>query len=119
MDIKSIDKALQGIIELREELNKIDYNDPKYDDLEENLHNSEDEFQDKYGDQLEKVLQEIHDKYCPDTDVLLPIAYLGEGVYVDLDKYPGKEARLNLVANPLQIVLKVGKDNQQVVWKGE
>ena len=37
MDIKALDKALQEIVKKREELAKIDYNNPKYDDLEEQL----------------------------------------------------------------------------------
>ena len=38
MDIKALDKALLEIVKKREELSKIDYNNPKYDDLEEKLH---------------------------------------------------------------------------------
>jgi hypothetical protein len=110
MDVKALDKALQEIALRRNELKKIDYNDPKYDDLEEQLHDLEDSFQDKYGDQVEEVLQEVHDKYCPDSDVLYPIAYLAksysindknefhaaqtEGVFVEMDTYPGKETKM-------------------------
>ena len=85
MDIKGLDKALQQIVDCRAELSKIDYNNPKYDDLEEKLHDLEDNFQDEYGDFLEDALQGIHDKYCPDNDVLLPIAYLGAGISVELE----------------------------------
>ena len=38
MDIKALDKAIQQIAIRRNELKKIDYNNPKYDDLEEELH---------------------------------------------------------------------------------
>lgn len=132
MDVKALDKALQEIALRRNELKKIDYNDPKYDDLEEQLHDLEDSFQDKYGDQVEEVLQEVHDKYCPDSDVLYPIAYLAksysindknefhaaqsEGVFVEMDSYPGKETKLVIVPNPTRIVLNIGKEKQQVVW---
>lgn len=100
----------------REELSKLNYNNPKYDDLEEQLHDMEDDFQDNYGDYVEEALQNIHEEICPDSDVLMPIAYLGKGVYVEVDKHPGKETKLVLVTNPTRILLAIGKDKQEVVW---
>src|SRR5467141_641905 len=104
MDLKALDKALQEIAKRRMELQKIDYSSPKYDVLEEELHNLEDSFQEKFGDYLEEALQQVHDEYCPDTDVLYPIAYIAksyqinnkneysvstsEGVFVEVDKFP-------------------------------
>lgn len=116
MDSKALDKALQEIVNQKAELSKLDYSNPKYDDLEEKLHDLEDDFQDVYGEYLEDVIQKIHDKYCPDNDVLLPIAYLGEGAAVDLEKLPGREAKLMLTVNPTRLVLKIGKDKQETVW---
>ncbi|MEO5980358.1 MAG: hypothetical protein ABIS36_22155 [Chryseolinea sp.] len=117
MDVKALDQALLQIVTKRDELSKVDYNDPTYDDLEEQLHDLEDDFQDEYGEYLEEALQGVHDEYCPDNDVLMPIAYLGQGVPVEVDKIPGKDTRLVLTADPLQIALTVAKDKQQVVWK--
>lgn len=135
MEFAKIDKALQEIVLKRNELSKIDYNDPKYDTVEEELHDLEDEFQDEFGDALEEVLQDVHDEFCPDTDVLLPIAYLansyqindgnrmevalGEGVYVEADDFAGKETKLVLVPGPLRIVMNIGKDQQEVVWSAD
>ncbi len=132
MDLKALDHALQEIAQRRIALKKIDYNDLKYDDLEEELHDLEDTLQVKYGEYLEDVLQDVHDKYCPDTDVLYPIAYLAktysvnekneytvaatEGVFVEVDSIPGKDTKLVIVPNPLRVILNVGKDQQQVVW---
>lgn len=132
MELKDLDKAIQDIAVRRNALSKIDYNNPKYDDLEEELHDLEDTVQVKYGEYLEDVLQDIHDKYCPDTDVLYPIAYFAksyhindknefsvgpkEGVYVEVDSIPGKETKLVIVPNPVRIILNVGSDKQQVVW---
>ncbi len=132
MDLKALDKALQDIVKRRMELQKLDYNNPKYDDLEEELHDLEDAFQENHGAYMEEVLQSIHDEHCPDTDVLYPIAYIGkvyqltdkkefsvsgtEGVYVEVDKYPGKETKLVIVPNPVRVLLNIGNDNQQVVW---
>ncbi|MEJ7660982.1 MAG: hypothetical protein WKG07_15875 [Hymenobacter sp.] len=40
-----------------------------------------------------------------------------EGVWVDSEKYPGKEARITLIPNPVRIMLTVGKQAQQELWK--
>jgi len=132
MDVKALDQAIQQIALRRNELKKLDYNNPKYDDLEEELHDLEDSLHVKFGDYLEEILQNVHDKYCPDTDVLFPIAYLAksyivkgqdefsvtnnEGVFVEVDSIPGKDTRLVIVPNPIRVILNVGKDQQQVVW---
>src|SRR5258706_5491734 len=134
MDIAALDKAIQLIAVKRNELKKIDYNNPKYDDLEEELHDLEDALHVKYGEYLEEALQEVHDKLCPDTDVLFPIAYLAktysvtaknefsvafsEGVYVEVDSMPGKDTKLVIVPNPLRILLNT-KDKQEEVWKAK
>ena len=132
MDIKAIDQALQEIIKSRMELLKLDYSNPKYDDLEEKLHDLEDAFQESFGDEVERAFQDVHDEYCPDTDVLVPIAYIAkayevnskneysvlptEGVFVEMDDYPGQDTKLVLVPNPVRIVLSIGADKQQIVW---
>lgn len=119
MDVKALDQALVKLVKKREELSKINYNNPKYDELEEELHDLEDEFQDEYGDFLEEALQQVHDEYCPDNDVLMPIGYIGQGVPVEVDKLPGKDTRLVLAPSPLRIILSVDKDKQQVVWSSD
>ncbi len=132
MDVKALDKAIQEIAIRRNQLKKLDYNNPKYDELEEELHDMEDSLHVKYGDYLEEILQNVHDKYCPDTDVLFPIAYLAksynvndqnefavsnnEGVFVEVDSIPGKDTRLVMVPNPVRVILNVGRDQQQIVW---
>jgi len=132
MDVKALDKAIQEIAMRRNELKKIDYSNPKYDELEEELHDLEDSLHVKFGDYLEEILQDVHDKYCPDTDVLFPIAYLAksyivkgkdefsvantEGVFVEVDSIPGKDTRLVIVPNPIRVILNVGNGQQQVVW---
>jgi len=132
MDLKGLDHSLQEIAKRRMELLKVDYNNPKYDDLEEELHDLEDGLHVQFGDYLEEALQQVHDEYCPDTDVLYPIAYIAkiyeindkneysvptsEGVYVEVDRYPGKDTKLVLVPNPPRVFLNIGKDKQELVW---
>lgn len=135
MDLNALDKALQEIIFKRNELQNIDYNNPKYDDLEEQLHDLEDDFQEEFGEYMEEVLQKVHDQHCPDTDVLYPIAYvakaytvsdnnefqvdLSDGVYVEIDKYPGKETKLAILPNPIRVILNVGEERQEIVWSSQ
>ncbi|MFB9864783.1 hypothetical protein EFA69_14395 [Rufibacter immobilis] len=130
MNIQELNTALVTLIQKKQELSKLSYNDDRYDDVEEELHDLEDEFNDNYGEYLEDVLGDVHQKICPDTDVLLPTAYLPEtlnaegqadlsgkqGVWVEADAYPNKEARLVLVPNPTRLILSVGKTVREEVW---
>lgn len=130
MNKEELNRALITLIEKKQELHKLSYDNPRYDDIEEELHDLEDDFNDEYGPYLEEVLEKVHEKLCPDTDVLLPTAYLPndiggdtdylpshkEGVWVDSDEFPGKEARLVLVPNPTRIILSVGKKVRKEVW---
>ncbi len=132
MDLQKLDDALLGVFEKRVELSQMSYDNKKYDDVEEELHDLEDDFNDIYGDFLEKAFIEVHREYCSESDVLLPTAYIPkkytikedgvieaekkEGVVVELDEDPVSNARLMLLPSPTKIVLMVGK-NSRTVWK--
>ncbi len=136
MNIKDINKALVIIVELRMRLDALTYDSTDYDNLEEELHDLEDDFLEKYGDYLEDALIDVHDEYCPDTDVLLPIAYLakkyikkdanfdviddGQGVWVELeDEFEHIEAHIVLIPSPLRIVLFTSKNEKKIVWRSQ
>ena len=55
--MNTIDEAMIAILEKRLELSKLNYSDDTYDDVEEMLHDLEDDFNEKYGDQLEDILE--------------------------------------------------------------
>lgn len=137
MDIKNLNRDLTALVELKNKLSTLDYSDKDYDRIEEKLHDEEDEFLELYGDYLEDALNDVHDEYCPDTDVLLPIAYLpnkyekgdknedgtfsykvdiNEGVIVEVDDYPGLLSRIVLVPGPPRLLLNVKNKGQEVVW---
>ncbi|MDH5603126.1 MAG: hypothetical protein OEY51_04285 [Cyclobacteriaceae bacterium] len=131
-DIKKLEKDLTELVNLRNKLNGLDYNHPEYDDIEESLHDKEDDFLESHGEFLEDILHNVHDEYCPDNDVLLPIAYLAKqyivtgdgqyevpynaGVFVDADDYPGKNTRLVLIPNPVRLILNIDKNTRVTVW---
>lgn len=137
MDIEKLNSDLVELVSRRNLLASIDYNDQAYDQVEEELHDFEDDFLEKYETYLEEVLKKVHDKHCPDNDVLLPIAYIAkkyiekrdeegnvtfgvgpnEGVLVDVDEYPKSLVRLFLVPSPTRIIMTVDNKNPKVVWE--
>jgi hypothetical protein len=137
MDVNKLNEDLCVLVSKRNMLAAIGYNDDAYDEVEESLHDFEDEFLEKYEDYLEEAFQSVHEKYCPDMDVLLPIAYIAkryiekadpegnitygvganEGILIDADQYPKNNVRLILVPTPTRIVMTVDNTNPQVVWE--
>jgi hypothetical protein len=130
--MNTIDEAMIAILQKRLELSKLSYSDDTYDDVEEVLHDLEDDFNEKYGDQLEEILDKVHIKHCPESDVLLPTAYLAkkfvetadgeieigkkEGVEVEWVDNPDAAARLVLLPSPTRILLMTPK-GISVVWE--
>ncbi len=130
--MNTIDEAMIAILQKRLELSKLSYSDDTYDDVEEVLHDLEDDFNEKYGDQLEEILDKVHIKHCPESDVLLPTAYLAkkfvetadgeieigkkEGVEVEWVENPDVAARLVLLPSPTRILLMTPK-GISVVWE--
>ncbi len=139
MDIKQLDQDLINIALQRNKLSKLDYNDASYDDAEEALHDLEDDFLEKYTDYLEKAFQSVHDEFCPENDVLLPIAYIakkyiekkddkgnlafgvgpGEGVMVEVEQYLDRDVRLVLVPAPVRIILVIDQSHSEIVWEAK
>ncbi|WP_296621889.1 hypothetical protein [Marivirga sp.] len=134
IDIKNLDKDLTALVKAKIALSKLTYADQDYDKIEEELHDMEDDFQENYGEYLEEALAEVHDEFCPDNDVLLPIAYLadeyivkddtidvapGQGVLVEADDFASAKVTLALAPQPTRIVLQAGNDHKEVVWRAE
>ena len=139
MDLNKLNDELCELVSRRNLLAAIDYNDEAYDQVEEDLHDFEDDFLKEYDEYLEDVLQQVHNKYCPDNDVLLPIAYIAkkyiektddegnmsygvgpnEGVLVETDEHPNSDVRLILVPSPTRIVMTIDNKNPEVVWEAK
>lgn len=140
MDVEKLNKDFALIADTINELDELDYNDERYDELEEQLHDLEDEFMEEFGKDLEEAIGLVHDEFCPDNDVLLPIAYFaknyirnqkdhkgrysydvefGEGVPVEVDDFPDQEVRIVLVPGPTRLLVTVGDKAKQVAWRAE
>jgi hypothetical protein len=139
MDTEKLNDDLVNLVLKKNELHRLDYSNPEYDTVEEELHDLEDEFLKIHGDELEEVLKTIHEEFCPKNEVLLPIAYLAnkyklkkrddgdvdfgvsldEGVIVDVENYSDKLTRLVLVPNPSRILLQITNSHSEEVWKAE
>ncbi|MGJ3235892.1 hypothetical protein [Marivirga sp.] len=134
IDIKKLDEDLTALVKAKIALSKLNYADKDYDKIEEELHDMEDDFQENYGEYLEEALADVHDEFCPDNDVLLPIAYLadeyivdgdsidvapGHGVLVEADDFASAKVTLALAPQPTRIVLQAGNDHKEVVWRAK
>ncbi|NLR92297.1 MULTISPECIES: hypothetical protein [Flammeovirga] len=139
MDTTAIDKALIAIIEKRQQLNALSYEDESYDDIEDELHDLEDDFIDEHGEALEDIIGDVHEDFSVDTEVLSPLSYIAQeyvktgenetgnqydcnhsqGVPVEVDELESKPTKLVLIPNPLRIILNVDARNRKVAWSNE
>lgn len=139
MNTEKLNKALNDLIQKRTDLSKLGYDHPDYDQTEEALEEKEQDFLDVFGNYLEDALEKIHEELCPQTDILLPTAYIPrkyttftdpdldiesfevgntDGAIVDLTDFPNLEARMLLLPNPVRIVV-VSAAGDQEVWRAK
>ncbi|MBN7816192.1 hypothetical protein [Algoriphagus pacificus] len=138
MNWDKLDRELTEIVEKRNQLAEMDYSDAMYDDLEEELHDLEDDFNADYEDVLEKELEKIYSVLKSDTDILLPTAYLAnkykpllpdangivsyevvgrEGVPIESDQFDRQDVRLVLVPNPVRFLMIINGNPLKVLWR--
>ncbi|MFD2035971.1 hypothetical protein ACFSKL_14295 [Belliella marina] len=138
MDLNKLDQDLTAIVEKRIALSKITYADERYDDIEEELHDLEDDFNEEYGDELESELEKIYAKLKSDNDVLLPSAYLAnaytpmlpdargiisyevkgaEGVPIESEQFDKQDVRIVLIPNPTRFVMQINGLSLKDLWR--
>jgi hypothetical protein len=138
MNWETLDQLLTEIVQQRNQLSQLEYSDENYDDLEEQLHDLEDDFNEEYEEVLAPELEKIYTKLKSDTDVLLPTAYLAnsykemqadakgivtyevsgaQGVPVESDQLGKVDLRIVLVPNPARFVLLVNGNQLKELWK--
>ncbi len=138
MNWEKLDKELTEIVEKKNQLSAMDYSDEKYDDLEEAIHDLEDDFNENYEGVLEKEFEKIYTRLKSDTDILLPTAYIAnkykpvlpdangvvtyevtgrEGVPIESDQFDRQDVRLVLVPNPVRILMIINGKPLKDLWK--
>jgi hypothetical protein len=138
MNWEKLDKELTEIVEKKNQLSAMDYSDEKYDDLEEAIHDLEDDFNENYEAILEKEFEKIYAKLKSDTDILLPSAYLANaykemlpdangvvtyevegkvGVPIESDQFEKLDVRIVLIPNPARFVLVMNGKQMKDLWK--
>ncbi|MDN3203619.1 hypothetical protein [Algoriphagus sediminis] len=138
MDFDKLDKALTEIVEKRNELAAMDYSNESYDDLEEELHDLEDDFNEEYEALLEEKLEKIHEQLLSDTDILLPTAYLAntykpllpdargiisyevegkQGVPIESEQFENLDVRIVLIPNPTRFSMIVSGKQMKDLWR--
>lgn len=132
MNIKNLDQALVEIAEKKNQLYEYNQKELTYKELQGEVDQLLAEFQTNYGAYLEEALFNVHDEYCPDDEVLKPMAYLAahypqsdhtfdveadQGIPVAADDFPGINARLVLVPRPTRLVLQGQEASfKETVW---
>jgi len=136
MDFTQLNNDLLSLIEKRNLLLTLNYNDDNYDEVEDDLHEKEDNFVENHGEALEDILGDVHEELNIDTDVLLPTAYIpkkfiedekedsfeidaNDGVLIESDEIPNKNTRLVLVPNPTRIIFIVDGQLNRIAWSSE
>jgi hypothetical protein len=138
MNWETLDQLLTEIVQQRNQLSQLEYSDENYDDLEEQLHDLEDDFNEEYEEVLAPELEKIYTRLKSDTDVLLPTAYLAnsykemqadakgivtyevsgaQGVPVESDQLGKVDLRIVLVPNPARFVLLVNGNQLKELWR--
>ena len=138
MNWEKIDQELTEIVQQRNQLSALEYSDENYDDLEEQLHDLEDDFNENYEEILAPELEKIYAKLKSDSDVLLPTAYLAnfykkmlpdakgsityevtgnQGVPIESDQLGKVDLRIVLVPNPVRFVLLINGKQLKELWK--
>ncbi len=138
MNWEKIDQELTEIVQQRNQLSALEYSDENYDDLEEQLHDLEDDFNENHEEVLAPELEKIYTKLKSDSDVLLPTAYLAnhyqemlpdakgiityevsgnQGVPIESDELGKVDLRIVLIPNPIRFVLLINGKQLKELWK--
>ncbi len=128
MDLKKLNQEIINIIETRHKLTMMDYANPDYDGVEDELHDLEDNLLEEFGEYLEDCIGDIYEENCPDVDVLAPIAYIAQkyyknkegdfvvlhrdAVFVEIEEFPGEDSRMAILPNPLRMWLFPHEDDK-------
>lgn len=132
LDIKALDQALQEIIKRRTKLYAMSFDSEGYDDFEDELMDTEDDFSEKYGDFIEDGVAEVYEQFGLEDEVLSAVSYIGrhyqitkdnqygisakQGLPVDTPDEPEADLKIILLPNPVRIFAVMGGKAQEA-WR--
>ncbi|NMM49214.1 hypothetical protein [Marinigracilibium pacificum] len=132
MEIEKLNEAITEIVEKRAALSKLKQGDDRYNLVKSDLDHLESEFKESFYADMNEILYDVHDEFCPDNDVWSPIKYFAEtytigeggkyiaandqGLKVQVDDFDGKECRLVILPNPARIELRIDGEPTIVAW---
>jgi hypothetical protein len=137
MEVMELDKELTRIVELRNSISALGGSSESHPDFGR-LKEMEESFVEKYGLYLEDALRDVHDEICPDDQIHPLTAYIAsqyidtgnkreglkvfevendQGVGVGTDDYPGMDTKLVIIPNPCRIMLIVGEEEREELWR--
>lgn len=140
IDANSFNKAFEQIVEQRNKLYKMNYNDDGYDDIEDTLHDLEDDFNADFEEYLTDILENAHGAVKSDADVLLPTAYIASyyqdenetdpdgakvfsiptesGVYVECEgQAESTDTRIVFMPSPARLMFLVNNALDKELWR--
>lgn len=133
MDIRKLNQDFEKIAEKKTKLSALTGASKDFAIVENELNELLDSFIENYGTFLEEIIYEVHDEFCPDNDVLSPIAYIAkkyvkrasnkfevepsEGVQVDVDDFPEGNNKLVMVPSPCRLIIQNEEGFKETVWQ--
>ena len=137
MNIENLNQAFAEIAEKKSKLSQTESGSEERNLLAREISVLEDDFRLEYGSYLEEVLFNVYDEYCSDDQVQSLTSYFAdtyqihskgtnlnfdvaddEGVEVHAEDFPGIQARLVLVPNPVRLILQGTREPfREVLWK--
>lgn len=134
MNLKNLDQAIISIAQKKKQLLEENLSDSLRRAAQIELETLKMNFQSNFGTVIEEALFNFHDEFCPDNEILNPAEYLAtqyvetnggrievgehEGIPVEVEDFPGTQAKLLLVPSPARLVLQgQDVDFQEVVWQ--
>jgi hypothetical protein len=142
MDFKKINEQIIELIDLNQQLEKMNYNDSSYDALEDKIHDIQDYLNNEHGSFFEKIITGIYKQLNSDDEILNFTDYIartykkstenesGIQYLIDPDdsisvtfkheSLKGKllEGSLYFKPNPLRIAFLLGTQ-ERILWNSE
>jgi hypothetical protein len=144
MDFKVLNEKVLEIIRLNEQLEDINYNDPRYDELEDKVYDLQDEINGQAGKLFDEVMANVYKQLNSKDDILNFSDYIAKTYMTSGSKNPdgsirfdevpedsitisvrpealqGKkvEGKIYIKPNPLRIGFAIGK-HERIVWSSE